>query len=136
MKFCYFISGQPTITYAPKEVVIGLDPEGVELMKTATFKCIAIGRPVPNIEWFYSTISEDGTLGMPEPVDRGYIMNNDSDEDSTGRFNRTSILTMPVRENDGGMVRCQAGATFADARLTVLGKFQFDVHAPLYVCLM
>lgn len=116
------ITGQPNITEAPKDVIIGLDTTGEGLMETATFSCAALGRPVPTIEWLYIVISEDGSLGMPIELrgDKYDIMRNDSDEDPTGRFRTMSTLTMPVTETDGGIIRCKAGTTFADARLTVL----------------
>ena len=114
------------ITEAPRDVVIGLDTTGERLMETATFNCTALGRPVPEIEWFYITINPDGTLGMPVRLmgDGVNIVNNDDAKDPTGRFQRTSTLTMAVTENNGGIIRCQADRSTEDARLTVLSKFQ------------
>ena len=86
------------------------------------------------INWYYIPVSRDGRLGMPEHImdnEKYNIMNNDSDEDSTRRFPRTSILTMHVTDKDGGVVRCQAGSTSVDAYLTVLSKFQLDMKAIL-----
>ena len=54
------------------------------------------------------------------------ITNSSSNEDSSGRFKNTSTLTMPVTENDGGIIRCKAGSSSKDAYLTVLSKFQHD----------
>ena len=110
-------------------MVIGRDLDGEGLMETATFECTALGRPIPIIEWLSIIVNEDGTLGMPVQLnangDRYNIMKNDSAEDSTGRFQRKSILTISVTENDGGIIRCRAGEAFKDARLTVLSMFQF-----------
>ena len=119
------------ITKAPGDVVIGLDTTGEGLKETATFNCTALGRPVPMIKWFYLIVNEDGSLDMPKELLDGdkysnVIMNNDSDVDSTGRFNRMSTLTMPVTENDGGIIRCRAGTAFADARLTILSMFDLN----------
>ena len=113
---------------AHRDVVIGLDTTGERLMETATFNCTALGRPIPEIEWFYITINPDGTLGMPEPLTgiRFNIVNNDSAEDPTRRFQRTSTLTMAVTENDGGIIRCQVDRSYKDAHLTVLSKLQIQ----------
>ena len=116
------------ITEPPEDVIIGLDNTEEGLMETATFKCTATGQPIPVIVWLYFTANQDGSLGMPIELDdnKYNIMNNDSDIDSTGRFNRMSTLTMPVTENDGGIIRCKASdSSYKDAYLTVLSKFQF-----------
>jgi hypothetical protein len=118
------------ITKAPTDVIIGLEQDGnsKRLTETATFECVALGRPAPVINWYYITADRDGSLSEPGHLmdnERYRIMNDDGDEDPTGRFNSTSMLTMSVIENDGGIIRCQAGTTsFADAQLTVLSKFQ------------
>ena len=115
------------ITKPPMDVVIGLEQEEKRLTETATFECVALGRPTPDINWYYIIVNQDGSLGKPEHLmndERYSIVNDDGDEDPTGRFNSTSTLTMSVIESDGGIIRCQAGTNFADARLTVLGKFQ------------
>ena len=106
-------------------MIIGLEQEK-RLIETATFECVALGRPAPDINWYYIAVNQDGSLGEPERLmnnERYRIVNNGGDEDPTGRFNSTSTLIMSVTENDGGIIRCQAGTTFADAHLTVLGKF-------------
>ena len=111
----------------PMDVIIGLEQEKKRLTGTASFKCVALGRPAPDINWYYIVVNRDGSLGEPERLmnnERYRIVNNDGDEDPTGRFNSTSTLGMSVTESDGGIIRCQAGTTFADAHLTVLSKFQ------------
>ena len=120
-------AGQPLITEAPTDVIIGREQEEMRLTKMASFECVALGRPAPDINWYYIVIDKYGNLGEPERLmnnERYSIVNNDGDEDPTGRFNSTSKLTISVTESDGGIIRCQAGTAFADAYLTVLGKFQ------------
>ena len=115
------------ITEAPTDVIIGREQEEMRLTKMASFECVALGRPAPDINWYYIAIDKYGNLGEPERLmnnERFSIVNNDGDEDPTGRFNSTSKLTISVTESDGGIIRCQAGTAFADAHLTVLGKFQ------------
>ena len=111
-------------------MVIGLDTTRESLVETATFNCTALGRPIPEIEWLYITINPDGTLGMPAPLTgiRFNIVNNDSAEDATRRFQRTSTLTMAVTENDGGIIRCKADNSYRDAHLTVLSKLQIRIR--------
>ena len=99
----------------------------MRLTKMASFECVALGRPAPDINWYYIVIDKYANLGEPERLmnnERYSIVNNDGAEDPTGRFNSTSKLTISVTESDGGIIRCQAGTAFADAYLTVLGKFQ------------
>ena len=111
-------------------MIIGQDPDGDGLMETATFECAALGRPIPVIEWFYIIINDNGTLstpvGLTDDDNRYNIATNDSAEDETGRLQRMSILTIAVKENDGGIIRCQAGSSYKDACLTVLSKLQIQ----------
>ena len=126
-------AGQPNILEggAPRDVIVGLETDGEELLRTATFECVALGRPVPIINWYYIIVNQDGTMGTKKRLsndDRFNITSNSGSEDRTRRFQRTSMLTMSVTENDGGIIKCQTGASFKDAYLTVLSKFHWAIN--------
>ena len=95
------ITEQPSITEPPSDTVIRI---GEGQLNIANFKCVAIGRPIPEIEWFYITINPDGSLGIPEQLldERYTILNSDNAEDPAGRLQRTNILTITVTETDPG----------------------------------
>lgn len=126
-------AGKPNILEggAPRDVIVGLETNGGGLLRTATFECVALGRPIPVINWYYIIVNQDGTMGTKKQLsndDRFNITSSSSSEDRTRRFQRTSVLTMSVTENDGGIIRCQTGASFKDAYLTVLSKFHWAIN--------
>ena len=131
-------AAQPNIseTGAPTDVIVGVEQPGMGLFETATFECVALGRPAPDINWFYTIVNQDGTVGTKKRLsssDKYNITATSSDEDETRRFQRRSILTMSVTENDGGIVGCQAGASSKNAYLTVLSKLHCMFEACVYM---
>lgn len=109
----------------PEDVVIGAQ-NSTSLTRSAEFTCTALGRPAPEIAWFYKTIS--GSSLNPEqrlPADSPKVISIDllgNLTEESGRTVVTSRLILSISENDGGVIRCKAGSAYKDARLTVLSK--------------
>lgn len=123
--YYYYIAGQPSIVSGPEEVVVGMDSGGKSLKRSAMFKCTAIGLPAPEIQWLYKTISEEGVLNEARMLDPEQILNITESgpiRDDTGRFEKTSTVTISISQNDGGIIRCKTGSVYKDAHLTVLGN--------------
>ena len=125
----FHTTGEPSIKRGPEEVVIGVaDSGGENLTQSATFECTAIGLPPLQISWFYLTITAEGELGSPRKLTDGVTIINTTEPDLGGRISITSQLTISVLQDNGGVIRCQAGSAHQDARLTVLGMCYYACY--------
>lgn len=110
----------------PLDVVVGIDPDGQDLIQSASFTCTAKGLPAPVIRWFYLHLSPEGDSEKEELTSNIITRNNTESDDESGRIMVTSELMVPVTKDDGGVIRCVTGQMdeeAKEARLTVLGVY-------------